>query len=213
LLRSLEQSGPSSKQPVLWERLQNLLLGATILFWPLNALLRLDGRPSPSALLLLGLNIIVGLLLIVRRPQQKRASTAAILLALPSVAVGLLTYRLAPPFETWPWYAHGFLCAGAAIALAAFVTLGRNFAILPGLRYIVTGGLYRIVRHPAYAGQLLIAAACFAAAPSLLTLVPLALSLPFVIVRIYAEELLLRTAPEYARYVEQVHWRLLPGVW
>ncbi len=39
----------------------------------------------------------------------------------------------------------------ALVALASYLTLGRNIAIIPSVKNVVTGGIYRLVRHPVYA--------------------------------------------------------------
>ncbi|MEZ6057687.1 MAG: isoprenylcysteine carboxylmethyltransferase family protein [Planctomycetaceae bacterium] len=208
-----EDFGFRTEKSVLWERLQNLLLGCSILFWPLASWFRRDRSFDSSTTFLFILNLIVGLLLVVRQPVRRRGSPRAILLSLPSVGVGVLTFQLAPSLSDWPTLARGILAVGVLLAIWAFLTLGRNFAVLPALRDVVTSGPYRFIRHPAYAGQLLIAAACFAAQPSLLTMTPFALSLPFALIRIHVEEPLLLTSPTYIEYTKTVPWRLLPRVW
>jgi protein-S-isoprenylcysteine O-methyltransferase Ste14 len=80
--------------------------------------------------------------------------------------------------------------------------------------YTVTGGPYRYVRHPMYAGLLLF----FWAAPLLLgswwVLVPSALNVILFIIRTVLEDKTLQAElPGYPEYVQQVHYRLIPGVW
>ena len=59
----------------------------------------------------------------------------------------------------------------------------------------------------------LLLAACVAAGPSWWTALPFVVALPLLVVRIRAEEQLLRTAPEYVDYAQSVRWRLMPGLW
>jgi protein-S-isoprenylcysteine O-methyltransferase Ste14 len=42
---------------------------------------------------------------------------------------------------------------------------------------------------------------------------PILLAIPFVVVRIIAEENLLRGQAEYLTYADAVKWRLVPGLW
>lgn len=79
---------------------------------------------------------------------------------------------------------------------------------------VAEGGLYRHVRHPMYAGLVLIMAGlCIwlgSTAALIATLVPTAL----LVARILFEERMLRTKlAGYGEYAERVRWRLLPGVW
>ena len=79
---------------------------------------------------------------------------------------------------------------------------------------VVDTGIYSIVRHPMYAGNLLVnvglslwLGSCIAA---LLAAVPLAL----LMVRIALEERFLRRElPGYREYATRVRYRLLPGLW
>jgi protein-S-isoprenylcysteine O-methyltransferase Ste14 len=103
--------------------------------------------------------------------------------------------------------------AGALVTIAAFLALGKSFGVLPALRSSVVRGPYRLVRHPAYAGELLMALACFVAGPSLIATLPWLLLLPGVAWRILAEEAVLSADAGYVAYQRQVRWRLMPGVW
>src|SRR5215218_4226715 len=58
-------------------------------------------------------------------------------------------------------------CAGLCVVIAAKITLGRSFALLPANRGIVSGGLYGIVRHPIYMGYVITHLAFLAASPTL----------------------------------------------
>lgn len=99
---------------------------------------------------------------------------------------------------------------GLVLSLLALVWLGRAFGIAPADRGLVSGGPYRLLRHPAYAGELI----------SLLSYVSLNLSpwnfgvaallVASIAVRIGLEE---RILAGYADYAALVRWRVLPGIW
>ena len=79
---------------------------------------------------------------------------------------------------------------------------------------VVSTGLYAHVRHPMYSGALLLVAAMPLALGSwsgVLLLVPF---FPVLVWRILDEEAFLRRSlPGYAEYMQQVRYRLIPGVW
>ncbi len=77
---------------------------------------------------------------------------------------------------------------------------------------MVARGPYRLVRHPAYAGESLMLIGCIAAIGGLAWLW-LPVMLPVLIARIIAEERVLRQLPAYVEYADCVRWRLIPGVW
>lgn len=194
-------------------RVENRLLGGTILFWSLVGLSDVNPLVSPVRLAAAALGASVGVL-IIRRSAAGRAGTwRTAAAALPSVSMGFVATQLAPHPEGWPALAQGMFVAGCMIAIASFLTLDRSFAVLPAVRAIVTGGPYRIVRHPAYVGELLLAAACWSAAPSVLSGGLVLLGVALTMLRIRVEERLLGSEPSYAEYAVRVRYRLLPGVW
>ena len=120
------------------------------------------------------------------------------------------------------WWTLGLgiaiVLAGAGLRDWAIVSLGRYFrrevTIEPGQR-IVRRGPYRVLRHPSYAGLLLIFAGFGLTFGSWVSAV-VALLIVFVgmLPRIRVEEGALARAfgPEYADYAESTD-RLLPHVW
>jgi protein-S-isoprenylcysteine O-methyltransferase Ste14 len=102
--------------------------------------------------------------------------------------------------------------AGLVWQIFAKLSLGRSFGLLPAARGIVTGGAYRFVRHPIYAGYLL-AHVGFAldnfTARNLLVLSAL-YGLQWL--RLIGEERVLSTDPSYCEYRRRVPWRVLPGL-
>lgn len=91
--------------------------------------------------------------------------------------------------------------------------MGESFSVLPARRDIVCRGPYRLVRHPAYAGELVMIVVCALSNPSLPTALVLVAVLPFVALRIRAEECLLSGSETYRRYRADVRARLIPCLW
>jgi protein-S-isoprenylcysteine O-methyltransferase Ste14 len=102
--------------------------------------------------------------------------------------------------------------AGTLWATWSLATLGRCFGLFPEARGLVTGGPYRLVRHPVYLGELVAAVGLVLARP--------ALAIAFIVVAfavlqywrtIYEERALSNAFPsEYPAYARRVG-RLVPG--
>jgi len=170
-------------------------------------------RWTPAVIGVAAINAQIAVLFLIRRPVVAIGTPAQLISCLPTMVGFGLALKFSPPLSQWPWPAHVLFAGGAALTMAAFVALGSSFGVLPALRKIVERGPYRLVRHPAYAGELVMAAACFSAGPALGATTAWALLLPGVVWRILSEERVLSRDPSYAEYTQRVRWRLVPGVW
>lgn len=93
------------------------------------------------------------------------------------------------------------MALGEALTVAGMLWLGRSFSIMSEARELVTGGLYRFVRHPLYAGEILSMWGFFAARPCWWTLLGCALFNALQALRARVEEQkLTRAHPVYAEY-------------
>jgi protein-S-isoprenylcysteine O-methyltransferase Ste14 len=105
------------------------------------------------------------------------------------------------------------MVAGTAIALTAYLSLREAFAIIVEARTVKTCGLYRLVRHPVYTGQIITAAAVLVWRFSLENVF---VFLGFVAVQWYRtvlEERKLKAAfPFYEEYASR-RSRFFPGLW
>ena len=194
------------------EKLTGILLGSSLLFW---AAMGLTQAPAidPVRAAVAALNAFVGILFLIRIPQKRSGSLTTAAACLPSVLVAGVVMKLAPDPSSWPVAAQALFVAGAALTVVAFSMLGRSFAILPAVRRVVVRGPYRLLRHPAYLGELMMVATCALAVPSILTAALAGAALPLLLIRIIAEERVLRSEQAYREYSEAVGWRLLPGIW
>ena len=102
--------------------------------------------------------------------------------------------------------------AGLLLIIAGKVALGRSFGLLPANRGVVCRGVYQVMRHPIYAGYLITHAAFLIAHPVGWNLLVLVASDTALLVRAIYEERTLARDPEYASYMTNVRWRVLPGV-
>jgi protein-S-isoprenylcysteine O-methyltransferase Ste14 len=103
---------------------------------------------------------------------------------------------------------------GLVICASAFLALGRSFGFAPGDRGVKRRGPYSIVRHPIYAGYVLLLLGYVVQSLSMRNVLVMILVLSCNIGRIRAEErFLVTTGTEYADYQAAVRWRLVPGIW
>ncbi|HYJ80978.1 MAG TPA: isoprenylcysteine carboxylmethyltransferase family protein, partial [Longimicrobiaceae bacterium] len=112
----------------------------------------------------------------------------------------------------------GLLLFAAGWGIAALALRDNAFAAVVVKHQpehaVADGGVYAVVRHPMYAGQLplLVGMGLWLEswAGALLACVPLAI----LVTRIHLEEAFLRRELEgYGAYAQRVRWRLIPGVW
>lgn len=79
---------------------------------------------------------------------------------------------------------------------------------------VITSGPYGLVRHPMYLSMVIFFLGTALALGSWWALIPAALMVPVLAVRLLEEEKILRRdLPGYAEYTQEVRWRLFPGVW
>ena len=79
---------------------------------------------------------------------------------------------------------------------------------------VVDTGPYAVVRHPMYSGVIVLYLCSPVALGSFLAVIPAALLIPILILRIRNEEdVLSRGLPGYDAYKKRVRYRLFPGIW
>lgn len=104
------------------------------------------------------------------------------------------------------------LLFGMTLTVVALCTLGRSFSLIPQTRKLVTGGPYRVVRHPVYVGEILGALGLVVWAASIpKTLVFLLLVVCEVYRALQEEKLLSEVFREYPEYASKTA-RFIPGL-
>ena len=134
------------------------------------------------------------------------------------VVVPALDHRLG--WSRMPWY----VCIAGDVLIA--LGFGFIFFVLRANRYgastiqvaegqtVISTGPYAIVRHPMYAGGIVMLIGIPPALGSWWGLLVVALILPVLIWRLlHEEEFLKRNLPGYKDYTQKVCYRLVPGVW
>lgn len=107
----------------------------------------------------------------------------------------------------------GFALASWAMLSNAFFATTVRIQAERG-HVVATGGPYRFVRHPGYAGWLLAGIATPLMLGSLWALIPAGLGTLFLIIRTALEDRTLQDELDgYRDYAQQVRYRLVPGIW
>jgi len=142
----------------------------------------------------------------VDRSMRARVLTTFSMLGPPLLQPGHLP-ALAPEVLT-----VALSAAGLGVVIAGKMTLGRSFGLMPANRGVVCAGVYRIVRHPIYAGYLVTHGAFLMANPGVWNVLALVAADGALLARAVCEERTLARDVKYREYQQTVRWRVLPGL-
>lgn len=157
-------------------------------------------------------------------PAEEQAPAQKIIMTLAIVAnLGLLVFcALDHRFGWSPVPALVSLVGDGLVALGLLMTLevmkvnsysGSTIEKFEGQSVISTGP-YALVRHPMYAGAVVMVTGAPLALGSWWGLLVLVITVPVLMWRILDEEKLLRKdLPGYSEYTQKVHFRLVPYLW
>ncbi|WP_437578794.1 methyltransferase family protein [Sorangium sp. So ce887] len=160
--------------------------------------------------------LVAALTLVRLRPVRK---LSGIVPRITALAAGLLPASLAwlprvPPTPGRQVVGTLLMIAGLALAVASIGWLGKSFSLMPEARRLVTGGPYRLVRHPVYLATVIQGAGLILLYPSIAALLIYAVEVVLQIIRMGYEERVLRdTFPEYDDYARRTSARLIPRVY
>jgi protein-S-isoprenylcysteine O-methyltransferase Ste14 len=108
--------------------------------------------------------------------------------------------------------AQGLQMAGLVLQVAAMLSLNTSIGIAAANRGVKTGGMYRFLRHPLYFSYIVAYGGYLMSHPTSLNMMVYSSAVLLWVLRILAEERLLKKDPCYATYAEKVRWRLVPYV-
>ena len=208
---TIPAAAPRWLTPARLDRLEQL---AIVILWLFLAR-RVYTATNPLAPLLMVAETAVVIFVLARRPTEAISLRPGDwMLAITAT----FTPMLIQPTDT-PAALHaliplgiGLAVVGNVIQIAAKLFLRRSFGIAPANRGVKTDGMYKLVRHPMYAGYLLVHIGIFMLMPTVLNFVIYAIGWWAQILRLLAEERLLSEDPAYRVLMEQTRWRLIPGI-
>lgn len=152
------------------------------------------------------------------RPAQRIIITALVATVVATLAVSALDHRFG--WSTVPLVAVvvGNVLVFAGVTLAQFVIVQNNYAAtsvtVEADQPLVDTGLYGVVRHPMYAGVLVMMIGTPLALDSLWGFTGVVAALPVLVARIVDEErMLVAELAGYREYTASVRHRLVPGLW
>ncbi|MDR3659613.1 MAG: isoprenylcysteine carboxylmethyltransferase family protein [Mycobacterium sp.] len=152
------------------------------------------------------------------RPVQKVVMWAILASVVATGVVSALDWRFGWSHVPTAVVVLGDVVVGVSLVMAQVVVIQNNFAgasiTVEAGQPVISTGLYGVVRHPMYICTLIMMVATPPALGSYWGLVPVLVSVPVLVARIFDEEKLLRTElTGYAEYTQKVRYRLLPYVW
>jgi len=157
-------------------------------------------------------------------PRAEKRPTQRLIMVFTSL--GFVALLVVPALDQrfgWSDMPPGIVIAGDVLVAIGFAVIARVYrentytsAIIEIAenQSVVSTGPYAIVRHPMYAGALLYLVGTPLALGSYWGLVAFALTMPFLVWRLFDEERMLAgSLPGYAEYQQRVRHRLVPFVW
>lgn len=152
------------------------------------------------------------------RTVQKLINIGILVAVVAVSVVSALDHRFGWSAVPTPVVIGGDVLVAAGIVLAYLVIAQNNYAAatitVEAGQELVSTGLYGVVRHPMYVGALIMTAGTPPALGSYWGLVVVVPSVLVFVARILDEEKAMRDElAGYDDYMEQVHYRLVPGVW
>jgi protein-S-isoprenylcysteine O-methyltransferase Ste14 len=166
-----------------------------------------------TGLLLLVSEALVVVLIVFRRParQVDRSTIARVMTGLSMLGPPLL--RAGSESPLLPDLMTAMVSSiGLALVIAAKLTLGRSFGLVPANRGVVDGGPYLWMRHPIYTGYVITHVAFLFAHPTLVNIGLIVAADAALVMRALLEERTLLGDERYRSYCGRVAWHLIPGV-
>jgi protein-S-isoprenylcysteine O-methyltransferase Ste14 len=157
-------------------------------------------------------------------PTAEKQTSQKIIMSLTSLGfIGLLVVPALDHRLAWSRMPASAALAGDALVVLGWLAIFRVFRentftsatieLAPG-QTVISSGPYALVRHPMYAGALVMLIGMSIALGSWWGLLVMAVIMPALIWRLFDEErFLARNLPGYTGYLNKVRYRLIPHLW
>ncbi len=177
----------------------------------------LQSYQATGSLFAFGIVLVNGLILILYFVRREPNALIELPFAwLISIATTLLPFLYRPTREAFlPELlsaGYSLQLIGVAAIIGALLSLRGSIGIVPANRGIKRGGLYRIVRHPLYASELLFFTGYVLSNQSVFNFLLLLLSFAMQYSRSRIEENFLINDPGYKLYMSRTRYRFIPGL-
>lgn len=202
------------RSPASRRRAVTVVLAATWLFFAEAHLVNWYQTGRANGLGMMVVETVVAVLFIVRREPLTTSRRWGAWAATAVGTFGLLAMR--PTDEAIGAVgdiAFVLQLAGAAFALMSLFAIGRSFGLVAANRGIKTSGPYGLVRHPVYAGYLIVTTGYLLENPTAWNAGVVLVSLLGQVARISCEEEVLSQDPAYRDYRRRVRYRLVPLIY
>ena len=152
------------------------------------------------------------------RPLQKVIITFAFFSLGAMIVVSALDFRLGWSFVPAEVSVVGDALVAIGLLIAMITTIQNGYAAanvkVESAQTVVSTGVYSVVRHPMYFGNVILMIGIPVALGSYWALLFVIPGLAVLVIRILDEEkVLTQQLADYADYVQRVHARLVPFVW
>jgi protein-S-isoprenylcysteine O-methyltransferase Ste14 len=174
---------------------------------------RITQAANPFAPLALLSETAVLVFVLIRRPTQAiSVGLGDWMLAITATLAPLLIAPGEPLLAQLVPLGVALVFFGNCFQAWAKLVLRRSFGIAPANRGVKISGPYKFVRHPMYAGYLLVHIGLLSLMPSAFNLLVYGIAWWAQVLRLKAEERLLSEDAAYRGYLATVRWRLIPGI-
>jgi protein-S-isoprenylcysteine O-methyltransferase Ste14 len=189
----------------------------SVLFFGMLALAAIEIWRRSNTLISLGILLMNSLILAVyvirRKPDAIIEHPFAWIIGVAGTLLGLL-YRpgQADVLPVLLFAGNAMQIVGLAATIGSLLSLRRSLGIIAANRGIKQGGLYRFIRHPLYASELVFFCGYVFSNQSAANLILLIMHIAAQYSRARIEENFLSSDPVYQLYLSKTRYRFLPGV-